>query len=131
RLADEDPALLDERFEVSIEERQQQGADVGAVDVRVGEQDRLAVAELRDVEVVADAGTERGDDRLDLLVPEHLVGAGLLDVEDLAAEREDRLEPAIAAALRRTAGGIALDQDDLGLLGVALLAVGELARKGE
>ena len=54
--------------------------------------DDLAVAQLLDVEVVrADAGAERGDDRLDLLVVEHLVEARLLDVQDLAAQRQDRL----------------------------------------
>src|SRR5690606_4878867 len=36
---------------------------------------------------------------------------------------------AVAARLRRAAGALALDDEDLGLRGVALLAVDELARK--
>ena len=99
-----------------------------AVDVRVGEQDRLAVAQLFRVEVIADARAERDDERLDLLVREHLVGACLLDVQDLAAKWEDRLEAPVAAGLRVAAGRDALDDDELALLGVALLAVGELSR---
>ena len=58
---------------------------------------------------------------------EHLVEAGLLDVEDLPLERQDGLELPVAPLLGRAAGGIALDQEELGLLGVALRAVGELA----
>ena len=70
---------------------------------------------------------ERGDDRLDLLGAQHLVEARLLDVEDLAAQRQDRLELAVAAHLGGAAGAVALDQEELGELGVPLGAVGELA----
>ena len=48
--------------------REQQGADVLAVDVGVGHQDDLVIAQLVEVEVVVDAGAERGDQRLDLVV---------------------------------------------------------------
>jgi hypothetical protein len=51
----------------------------------------------------------------------------LLDVQDLAAQREDRLELPAAALLGRATGALALDDEDLALLGIALLAVGELA----
>ena len=60
---------------------------------------------------------------------EHLVDAGLLDVEDLAAQREDRLDLAIAAGLGRAAGALALDQEELAALRVARAAVGQLARQ--
>ena len=70
---------------------------------------------------------ERGDDRLDLGVGQHLVDAGLLDVEDLAADREDRLDARVPALASRAAGRVALDDEDLALLGVGRLAVGELA----
>src|SRR6266550_1348199 len=97
-----------------------------AVDVRVAEQDRLAIPQLLHVEVIADARAERGDQRLYLFVAEHLVGAGLLDVQDLALQRQDRLRTAVATALRAAAGRGALDDEELALLGVALLAVCEL-----
>ena len=60
-------------------------------------------------------------------LPEHLVEARLLDVQDLALDRQDRLEAPIAALLGRPAGRIALDDVDLALRRIALLAVGELA----
>ena len=59
------------------------------------------ITQLLDVEIgLADARAERGDQRLDLAVREHLVEARLLDVENLALEREDRLRAAVAALLR-------------------------------
>src|SRR5690606_13935981 len=50
-----------------------------------------------------------------------------LDVEDLALEKEDGLEAALAALLGRAARRLTLDDVELAELGVALLAVGELA----
>jgi hypothetical protein len=62
---------------------------------------------------------------------EHLVEAGLLDVEDLAAQRQDRLELAVAALLGRAAGGVALDDVDFAQGRVLFLAVGELAGQAD
>src|SRR6185295_12568453 len=47
----------------------------------------------------------------------------------LALERQDRLEAAIASLLRRPAGRFTLDDVELALRGIALLAVGQLARQ--
>ena len=58
---------------------------------------------------------------------EHLVEARLLDVQDLALQRQDRLRAAIAALLGGAAGGVALDDEDLGQRRILFLAVGELA----
>ena len=60
---------------------------------------------------------------------EDLVDARLLDVEDLAAQRQHRLGVAVAALLGRAAGGVALDDEQLGERGVLDRAVGELARQ--
>src|SRR5438132_2727185 len=130
-LADVDAAVFHERAEVPIQQGQEQRADVRTVDVGVAEKDRPAVTKLLDVEVVPDPGAERGDERLDLLVAEHLVGSCLLDVEDLAAEREDRLGSPVSAALRAAAGGRTLDDEELALFGVALRAVGEFSGQRE
>ena len=101
---------------------------MGAVDVGVRHDDDLVVAQLVDVELlVADAGAERGDQRADLLAAQHLVEARALDVEDLAAQRQHGLEFAVAALLGGAAGAVALDDEQLGLGRIALLAVGELA----
>ena len=59
---------------------------MGAVDVGVGHDDDLVVAQFLDVEIVAaDAGAHRLDEGADLLGGEHAVEAGALDVQDLAA----------------------------------------------
>ena len=58
-----------------------------------------------------------------------LVQPRLLDVQDLAAQRQDRLEAAVAALLGGAAGRVALDDVQLAALGVAFLAVGQLARQ--
>ena len=58
---------------------------------------------------------------------EQLLGAGLLDVERLAAQRQDGLVHAVAAALGRAAGRVALDQEQLRLVAVAGGAVHQLA----
>ena len=100
---------------------------MGAVDVRIGHQHDLVVAQLVEVEVLLDAGTEGVDDRLDLLVGQDLVEAGLLDVEDLAADREDGLRLRVAPAACRTARGVTLDDEDLAVTRIAGLAVDELA----
>ena len=128
RLRDVDVAALDELRHLPVEEREQERADVRAVNVRVGHDDDAVVAQLVDVERVAvvlvvcgsaEPRPERRDERDDLLRAQHLLDARALDVQDLAAEREDRLELPVAALLRRTAGGIALDKIDLAERGIA------------
>ena len=57
RLGDEEVPRFDHRVHVAEEEGQQQRPDVRAVDVGVGHQDDLVIAQLRDVELFgADAG---------------------------------------------------------------------------
>jgi hypothetical protein len=107
-------AALDQFGHLAVEEGQQQGADVGAVDVGVGHDDDAVVAQLFGVVfVLADAGAQRGDQRDDFLLEHELVEAGLLDVEDLALQRQDGLELAVAALLGGAAGGVTLDQVEL------------------
>ena len=75
----------------------------------------------------ADAGAHRLDERTDFLGRQHSVEARTLDVEDLALQRQDRLDVTVAALLGGAAGGIALDQIKFAFGGIALLAIGELA----
>ena len=105
RLRDIEVAALDQRRHLAEEERQQQGADVRAVDVGVGHQNDLVIAQLGEVEIVAaDAGAQCRDQGADLLGAQHLVEARALDIEDLAAQRQHRLEFAVAALLGAAAG---------------------------
>src|SRR5579862_6153141 len=114
---------------VAIEEGQHERADVRAVDIGVRHDDHTVVAQAAQVELVADAGSDGGDHRLDLAVGKDLVDAVLLAVDDLSAQRQDRLIGAVAALLRGPAGGVALDDEELCRLRIANGAVGELARQ--
>src|SRR6185295_10876374 len=58
-----------------------------------------------------------------------LVDPRLLDVEDLAAQRQDSLCRTVAALLGRAASGVALHDEQLGERGVLDRAVRELARQ--
>src|ERR1700730_6345233 len=103
---------------------------MAAVDIGVGHDDDAVVARLLRVEILgAYPGAECSNQGADLGRAQHLVKAGALDIEDLALERQDRLEAPVAALLGRAAGAVALDDEELALGRVALLAVGELSRQ--
>jgi predicted RecB family endonuclease len=111
---------------VAVQERQDECPDVRAVDVCVRHDDDAVVAKLRDVELLADAGANHLDEQLHLGVREDLVDSVLLGVDDLAAQRQDRLVRLVARILRGAAGRVALDDEHLGELRVAHLAIREL-----
>ena len=128
RLGDVDVAAIDQLAHLAVEERQQQRSDVGAVDVGVGHDDDLVVAQLVGVEFfAADRGAERHHQIADLLGAQHAIEAGALDIEDLAAQRQHGLGEAVAALRGGAAGAVALDEEDLGLGRVLLGAILELA----
>ena len=103
---------------VPVDERQQQRRDVVAVGVGVGEDDDPAVAQPREIEVLAQPAAERRDEVRQLLVLEHLGQRRALGVQHLAAQRQDRLARAVAALLGRTAGRIAFDDEELAVVAV-------------
>ena len=125
-----DVPVLDERAHVPVEQREQQDADMGAVHVGIGHHDDLVVAGLLDVETGAGSRTDHLDDRGALLVVEHLAQRCLLHVEYLASDRQQRLESGIARSLGRAERGVALDDEQLGHIVVARLAVGQFRRHG-
>ena len=101
---------------------------MAAVDVGIGHDEHFVVAQFRDVEIVADAASERQHHGRELVVAVDLVNARLLDVQHLAPQRQDGLNVRVAPHLRGTAGGITLDDVDLGLRRVVLAAVDQFAR---
>src|SRR5437879_1730947 len=114
RLRDVDVAALDQVGKLPVEERQQQSAYVAPVNISIGHENHAVIAQLGDVEVVAaDATAQRGDERADFGGRQHFVEACPLDIQDLALERQDRLSPPVAALFGRTAGGIALHNEEL------------------
>ena len=110
---------------------EQERGDVVAVRVGVGEDDDLAVAQLRQLEVLAEAAADRGHQIGQLLVLEHLGQRRALGVQHLAAQRQDRLARAVAALLRRAAGRIAFDDEELAALARGVGAVAQLAGQVE
>jgi len=84
------------------------------VDVGVRHHDHAVVPQLLEVELVAEARADRSDHRLDLVVRENLVDPVLLGVDDLPAQRQDRLVGAVTAHLGRAAGAVTLDDEELG-----------------
>jgi hypothetical protein len=62
RLGDIDVAALDQLRQLTEEEGQQQGTDVRTVDVSIGHDDDVVIAQLVDVVLVAaDTAAQRGD----------------------------------------------------------------------
>ena len=123
-----DVTVFDEGAHIAEEEGQQKGADVGAVHIGIRHDDDLVVAELVDIEILAQSRAERDDDGLELVVAVNLIGADLFDVEHLAPKRQDRLEAGVAALRGGAARAVALDDVNFGQLGVILVAVAQLIR---
>ena len=128
RLGDVEMAALDQVRHLPEEEGEQQGANMGAVDVGVRHDDDLVIAQLGDVEIIAaDAGAQSRDQRADFLRRQHFVETRAFDIQDLAAQRQHRLIFAVAALFGRATGRVTLDDEQFRLGGIAFLAVGELA----
>jgi hypothetical protein len=99
---------------------------VQTVGVGVGEDADLAVAQLAHV-----GGTRIDADGhgnvVHFLAGQHFAAVDFPGVEDLAAQRQDRLELLVPRLLGRTTGGVTLDQEQLGTHRVLPGAVGQLA----
>ena len=100
--------FVDDRLEEAQEKRQQQVADVQAVDVGIGGEDDLVVAQAlgRVLDVQA------AHQVVQLLVLVHHIALQVADVQRLAAQGEDRLVVHVAAADDRTGGGLAFGDED-------------------
>ena len=98
-----------------------------AVDIGISHQHDLVVAQTVDIEFILHTGAEGRHQCLHLGVSQHLVDTRLFDVEDLSANREDRLALGVAPLTCGTACGVALDNEDLAVLGLTARAVDELA----
>jgi hypothetical protein len=77
----------------------------------------------------ARVNAERGRDVVHFLRREDVCGLDFPGVQDLAPQRHDRLERAVARLLGGPAGRVALDQEQLAALRLLQRAVGELARQ--
>jgi len=84
---------------------------------------------FREKSFVTHAGPDRGDHRANFFVGQDLGQTRFFDIDDFAAEREDRLETAVAALFRAAAGGIAFDDIEFGAVWIAVRTVGKFTRQ--
>lgn len=103
--------FADEGFEEAEEEGDHEIADVEAVDVGIGGEDDLTVAEV--VEVLFDLQGLHEVVDFDVFIEG--VTVEVADVEGLAFEGEDRLVVGIAAADEGASGGLSFGNKDLGV----------------
>ena len=85
RLRNVEMTIFDQGRHIAEEERQQQGADVTAIHVRVSHDDYASIAQTFEIEVIADARAQRGDQRLNFIASENFIETGAFRVHDLAA----------------------------------------------
>ena len=93
-----------------------------AIDVGVGHDDDLVVAQLVDVSLfgILAIDTEAYTDTLDDIhyrfSLEHAVPLHFLHIQDLTAQGQDSLEMTVTTLLGRTTCGVTLDEEDLTVL---------------
>ena len=85
RLGDVDVSAFDDLGHLTEEKREQKRANVGSVDVGIGHDDDLVIAQFFEFEIVADARTESAKDDVDRLRIDDFVESCLFDVQDLTA----------------------------------------------
>ncbi|GBD36007.1 hypothetical protein HRbin36_01124 [bacterium HR36] len=129
RLSEINVSFGDQTGHLAVEERQEQGANVAAIHVRIGEDDNAFVIAFADVLVLADVRPHGGDDATNFVVGQHLFDPGLLDIEDLASQRQNRLENSVPPAVRRTSSRIAFDQEKLALIAILGGAIHQFSRQ--
>ena len=126
--------LYDLRHE-AVEQRHNQRVDVRAIDIGIGHNDNLVVAQLVDVglavalAVYAKTHADALDDVHHRLSFEDAVPLHLLHVQNLSAQRQDGLEVTVATLLGRATCGVSLDKEDLTLLRILVGTVGKFARQ--
>src|SRR5689334_4310682 len=89
------------------------------------------ISQFSRVELIAYSRSQRREQGADLVVLQHLVETRLLDVENLASQRKNRLKSSVSTLLCAPSRTVALDDIQLGLGRVALGAIGQLARQTE
>src|SRR5258708_23424976 len=85
RLGNIEMTVLNQEGYVAIEESQEQGADMCAVNVSVAHDYDTAVAQFRDVEILIDSGPDCSDDVFYFVVFENFIKSYTLDVQNFTA----------------------------------------------
>ena len=96
-----------------------------AVGIGVGHEDDLAVTGRLEVEAAARAGADNLNDRTALGVFQHVADGGLLHVENLSANGQQRLELRIPGQFGCAKGRVAFHDEQFGTVDVIAAAVDE------
>src|SRR3990170_6112468 len=130
-LRDVHVACVNHWLHVPEEEREEEGRDVLAIHVSISHGHYLMVPDLLEYELRLYPRADRGDQRADFLVLQHLVELCLLHIQDLPLQRENRLELALPARLGTPPRARAFHDKNFRLRGIPLLAVREPPREVE
>ncbi len=124
RLGNEYMTMLNQRFHVAIEERQQQRTDMRAIDIGIGHDDDFIVPALGNIEFFANTRSKSSNHRPDFIIGQYLIEPCLFHIDNFATERQDSLEAAIPALLCTAAGRITFDQINFRLIRILFRAIG-------
>ena len=124
-------AVLDEFGHLAKEKGDEQGRDMGAVDIGVGHDDDFFVAKICVLVMRAGAASQRLNKIAQLLISGELVARGVGDVEDFSAQRQHGLGGAVARLFGRSARRIALDDEEFRSLRRIVRAIRELSWEPE
>ena len=113
---------------LSEEEGEQQGADVTSVNICIGHDDDAAIAQLGMIEVFADAALQGLNECSDFLKSKDLVEPCSLHIQELSAQRQDRLTNMVAPTLGTSACAVTFNNEQFGLVHITRRAVGEFVR---
>src|SRR5579864_599509 len=124
-------SLGDQLWHLAEEERHEQRRDMRTVDIGIGHHDDALIAQLVFLIAIARAAAERKGEVRELLIGAQPVARRRGDIEDLAAQRKDRLGLALACLLGRAAGAVAFDEKNLRAFGIRAAAIGKLAGQSQ
>ena len=124
-----DASITDDLWHVSKEQGQQQGADMRAVNIRVGHDDDFAVTSSLEVEASTRTGPDHLDDGCAFDIRQHVADGCLLHVENLAADRQQGLIFTISSKLGCAKRRVTLDDKELAIGHIVGSAVNELRGK--
>ena len=122
-------SLLDELRHETIKEGQHQRGNMRTVHICIRHDNNFVITKFGNIEIVMDAGTERGDHSLDLLIGIDPVQTGFLDIKDFSSQGHNGLITDITAVFGGTECGVTLYDEDLALFRILLRAVRKLSGK--
>ena len=101
-----------------------------AVDIGIGHDDDLVVAQFGDIEIVVDSGSECRNHRFDLGIGINFIETCFLHIQDFSTQRQDRLRCTASCGFCGTARGISLNQEDLTVFRILVGTVCQFSRQG-